>query len=99
MGGCPRIYGWLLVGTAKRSRLTAVQDGRSALYARRNSARQHAHTRREWSARTKSIQKMALCATGSFMLGEVTAPKCYHQAKVSHKMNPRKIELLQDVFV
>ena len=30
MCGSPRICGWLLVGTAKRSRLTAVQDGRRA---------------------------------------------------------------------
>ena len=30
MCGSPRIYGWLLVGMAKRSRLTALQDGRSA---------------------------------------------------------------------
>ena len=30
MCGSPRIHGWLFVGTAKRSRLTAVQDGRSA---------------------------------------------------------------------
>ena len=35
---------------------------------------------------------------GSFMLGEVTAPKCHHQAKVFHELNPRKIELLQDVL-
>ena len=33
-----------------------------------------------------------------FMLGEVTAPKCYHQDKVFHKLNPSKIGLLQDVF-
>ena len=42
--------------------------------------------------------KMALCATNSFMLREVTAPKCYHQAKVFHELNPPKIELLQDVL-
>ena len=72
---------------------------RARLDAERNSARQHAHTLREWSARTKSIQKITLCARSSFMLGEVTAPKCYHQATVFHELKPRKIELLQDVFV
>ena len=42
--------------------------------------------------------KMALCATGIFMPGEVTAPKCYHQAQVFHELNPLKIEPLQDAF-
>ena len=28
----------------------------------------------------------------------MTAPKCFYQAKVFHELNPRKIELLQDVF-
>ena len=42
---------------------------------------------------------MALGATGSFMLGEVTARKCFYQAKVFHELNLRKIELLQDVFL
>ena len=90
---------WLLVGMAKRSRLTAVQDGRGAratqgvrrracLDAKKKlCAPACAHTLREWSARTKS-----------FMLGEVTAPKCFYQAKVFHELNPPKIELLQSVF-
>ena len=42
--------------------------------------------------------KMALCATGSFMLGEVTAPKCFYQAKIFYELNLPKFELLQDVF-
>ena len=57
---------------------------RGCLDAKKNYSRQHAHTLREWSARTKSTQKLALCATGSSMLGEVTAAKCFYQAKVFH---------------
>ena len=62
---------------------------RARLDAKRNSARQHAHTLREWSARTTSIPKMAFYAASTFMLGEVTVPKCFYQAKVFHQLNPR----------
>ena len=40
-----------------------------------------------------------LCATSRFMLGEVTAPKCFHLAKVFHELNASSVELLQSVFV
>ena len=31
--------------------------------------------------------------------GEVTAPKCFYQAKVFHELNASSVELLQSVFV
>ena len=59
----------------------------------KRSACQHAHKPREWSARTKCIQKLALCATSSFMLREVTAPKCSYQARVFQELNASSVEL------
>ena len=40
-----------------------------------------------------------LCNTSSFMLGEVTAPKCYYRGKVFHELNASSADLLQSVFV
>ena len=40
-----------------------------------------------------------LCTTSSFMLGEVTAPKCYYRGKVFHELNASSADLLQSVFV
>ena len=42
--------------------------------------------------------KMALCATTSFTLSEVTAPQRYYQAKVFHALNASSVDLLQSVF-
>ena len=41
----------------------------------------------------------ALCATSSFMLGEVKALKSYYQAKVFHELNASSVDLLQIVFL
>ena len=78
---------------AKRSRLTAVQFSTQ----KKRCAPACAHTTWVVCAHHRH-SKMALCATGSSMAGEVTAPKCYHQAKVFHELNTHNIELLQDVF-
>ena len=49
----------------------------------------------KWSARTK----MALCATSNFMLGEVTAPWSFWQAKVFHELNASSVDLFASGFV
>ena len=65
----------------------------------KKSARQHAQTLHKWSARTTSIQKMALCATSSFVLGEVRVLWCYDHARVFHELNASSVDLLHCVFV
>ena len=81
----PRLHGWLLfwngqalaLDSSTRWPVRSRDAGVRASTQKKNFSRQHAHTLRECSARTKSIQKLALCATSSFMLGEVTGPEVF----------------------
>ena len=76
-----------------RSRDTSVRAS-----TQKKSARQHAQTLRDWSARTTSIREWP-CAASSFMLGEVTAPQCFCQVKVFHELTASSVDLLDSVFV
>ena len=93
VGGKPLLSGVRLVQGMRRARSTRTTHERACLYAKKKlcapACALCAHQKHS---------KMARCATVSFMLGEVTAPKCFYQAKVFHELNRPKIELLQDVF-
>ena len=89
MCGSPRIDGWAPCWNGQA--LTLDSSTRWPQRSRDAGARvvcaHHKHS------------KMALCATSSFTLGEVTAPWCYYQAKVFHELNVSSVELLQSFFL
>ena len=83
---------WLAPGPmATRSRSTAAQGGRC--FAAKQ-ARACIDAKKNLRASSRKH-----CATSSFMLKEVTAPRCYCQAKVFHELDASSVDLLQSVFV
>ena len=107
MCGSRRICGWHIVGKAMRSMTTAVQGSRNV------RATQACVLRRKKTLCAPACEisapvvcahhkysKTALCATtSSVMLGEVTAPWCFCQAKFFHKLNASSVDLFVSGFV
>ena len=59
-----------------------------------------ASTRKHCASGLRAPQafEKALCATRRFMLGEVTAPLCYCQAKIFHQPSASSVDLFQSFF-
>ena len=97
--GCPSIYGWLLVGMAKRSRLTAVQDGRACVPRRKkDTLRASMRTHYVSGLRAPTAFKNGALRYRQLYAGRSDGPEVFLPGQGLPRTEPPKNELLQDVF-